>query len=852
MSSRRALLTFAIATLALACKIIPNNRSEFATIVHKRFDVQVAVRDQVAEVTVRPMFHNPNGFALEGTYFLALPADAQVQEFKLHVNGKEYAAELLNVEKAREQYKQFVQSQKSPALLELVGTQMLKANIGSIAANSDVDVTVKYTSLLKQENGLVEVDVPFTNQFGADYPVPLVTVGVTIEGKRAIKSVYSPTHAVDVIRRSDTSAKVSYEAKNYGPRKAFKLFYHVSDEDLGVTLLTFKQPGEDGFFALLASPKVKIDSDKVLSKDVVFVFDRSGSMSGQKMQQGRDALTYFIASLNDQDRFNIVDFSSDANFFEPEPVAATRENRSRANSYVEGLKAAGSTNISDALDAGMKMLAKSASPMKMVIFMTDGLPTVGEQRFDKILENVRAANPATNPARVFVFGVGSDVNTQFLDRLSEEHRGARDYVAQEEKIEAKVSGLIHKVANPVLGSLALDFGGVHVQDMYPKTLPDLFAGTQLVVFGRYRGTGPTKITLKGMAAGAERTFAYDVNLPESDTRHDTTPRLWASRKVAFLMDSIRLGGGAKQEVVDEILSLGKRYGIVTPYTAFLIHEDSAVGAKEDAREILGVVVERERLVPWPGVAHKRHGDEPKGGEHHAEPVRSRFGEPIDRAHVARDGLHFEERLVRGAIETAPRRGRDGARIGEQTADLKFDLFGRDEIVGVEILNELARRALDASVERRRLPKVFLSLKAQSRIAKPLDDARALIRRSIVDNDDFEAWPRLAENAVERFADEPFGVVAGDENRNERIGHERASLDAPPHRQPGCFALRPGFRARMTYSRTWRARTGETRHSSLKPAPVGALAASLVSVMAGARTKRPSAGRGPRPRRSRGR
>ncbi len=597
MGSRRALMTFAIATIALACKIIPNKGMDgFNTIVHKRFDVRVVVKDQVAQVTVRPTFHNPNSFALEGTYFLALPPDAQVQEFKLIVNGRELQAELLNVEKAREQYKQFVQSQKSPALLELVGTQMLKANIGSIAANGDVDVTVKYTSLLAQENGLVALDVPFTNQFGADYPVPLVTVGVEIESKRAIKTVYSPTHTVDVIKKSDHAAKASYEAKNYAPRKAFKLLYHLSDDDVGLTMLTFKQPGEDGFFALLATPKVKVEDEKLLAKDVCFVFDRSGSMSGEKIQQGREALTTFLASLKDHDRFNIVDFSSDANCFETELVGASRENRARATRYVEGLKAAGSTNISEALDMGMKMMPKDGARMSMIIFMTDELPTVGEQRFDKILEGVKGKNAGIN-ARVFVFGVGNDVNTQFLDKLAEDNRGTRDYVAPEEKIEAKVSGLIQKVSNPVLGSLALDFGGVHVQDMYPKALPDLFTGSQLVVFGRYRGTGPAKLMLKGFAAGAERTFAYDVNFPESDTRHDTTPRLWAARKVAFLMDSIRMGGAAKQEVIDEIVLLGKRYGIVTPYTAFLIVEESGLGMsdhkmKGDAARELSSLAER--------------------------------------------------------------------------------------------------------------------------------------------------------------------------------------------------------------------------------------------------------------------
>ncbi|MBI2933408.1 MAG: VWA domain-containing protein [Planctomycetes bacterium] len=583
MNNRRAIITFVVATLAIACQVIPRDPPErFGTIVHKRFEVSVTVRDQVADVTVRPTFHNPNSFVVEGTYFLALPADAQVQDFKLLIGGKEFEAELLDAQKARQIYQQIVQKQRDPALLELVGTQMLKASVAPVPPNSDFDVVVNYTSLLKDEAGLLSLDIPFTNQFGADYPVPQVSVSVDIESRRAIKSIYSPTHAVEIVKQSDRAARVRYQATNYSPRKRFQLAIHRSDDEVGLSMLTFRQPGEDGFFALLASPKVEVEKAKLLPKDVVFVLDRSGSMAGEKIQQGREALATFIASLNEQDRFNIVDFSSEACRFESGLVEATRESRARATRYAEALKAAGSTHIDEALAMALEMFPKDPARMPMVLFVTDGLPTVGEQRLDKILENVRAKNAGATAARVFVFGVGHDVNTQFLDRLAEEHRGARDYVAPEEKIEAKVSGLIQKVSNPILSSMALDFGGLQVQELYPKVLPDLFQGSQLVMFGRYRGTGPAKVTLKGAAGGTERSFTYDVFFPERETRQEALPRLWASRKIAFLMDGIRLGGTAPQEVVDEIVALGKRYGIVTPYTSFLITEDNVVGMRREA------------------------------------------------------------------------------------------------------------------------------------------------------------------------------------------------------------------------------------------------------------------------------
>jgi Ca-activated chloride channel family protein len=563
--------------IALACRVVPDKPHEgrpIPTLLHKEFRVDVKVKDQVAEVVVQPTFHNPHDWQVQGTYFLSLPAGAQVKDFSMIVGGKEVKAELLDSAKARQVYNNLVRTNADPAILELVGSQMLRADVSPVAAKGEVAIKVSYTVLLENQGGLVSMDIPFTNQFGGDYAVPKIAVNIDLSSKTALKNIYSPTHSVDVVKKDDRNSKVSYEAANYNPRKAFKLFYQLSDDEVGLTLLTHREAGQDGFFMLMASPKVEIEKERILPKDVVFVMDRSGSMAGEKIRQAREALTQALGSLNPKDRFNIVDFSSEATQFDRELVEATPENRARANRYIEGIKAAGSTNISEALEMAFASIQRDPIRVPMILFATDGLPTVGEQNMEKILEKARAKNPqAPDQTRVFVFGVGNDVNTQFLDKLADEHRGARDYVAPEEKIEAKVSLLMEKISNPVLGNLTLDLGSVKINDLYPRRLPDLFKGTQLVVFGRFEGQGPTQLTLKGHAAGQERLFRFDIAMPERDERHDFIPRLWAARKVAYLVDQIRLGGQQDKEVIEEIVTLGKKYGIVTPYTSFLITED---------------------------------------------------------------------------------------------------------------------------------------------------------------------------------------------------------------------------------------------------------------------------------------
>lgn len=651
-----ALAILAFAPAALPCQVIideerlPGGVRPLA-ITHKSFHVEARVRDQVAEVTVNPVFRNPNSYAVEGTYFLSIPANAQVRDFTMKVGDKTVAAELLDAAKARAIYESIVRRRRDPALLELSGTRMLKASIFPIAPGAEVQVTVGYTALLPADGRVVSLELPFSNQFAGTEPVPQVSVRVSIESKDGVRTIYSPTHDVEIRRPDDRRADVSYEARNYDVRRAFRLHWSAAGGDIGAALLTWRRGADDGFFAFLASPKVELAPAKAIARDIVFVYDRSGSMAGEKMEQGRQALRMGIDMLAEGDRFGIVDFASEAESFRTELVPATKENRAQARDYVTSLRAAGSTNINDALMKAMDLVKPDEGRLPMVFFITDGLPTVGERRFDRILDNVRAR--AARP-RTFVFGVGSDVNTEFLDRLAEEGQGARDYVAPEEKIEGKVSTLLEKLAHPVLAGLAIDFGAGAARDVFPRTPPDLFKGGQVVIFGRYRGSGPAKITLTGTAGGERREFAWDVHFPADDAKHEAVPRLWASRKVAWLVDSIRLGATApSKEVIDEIVALGKRHGIVTPYTSFLITEEGDAHAMR-AGERLKYLREDAKASGGAAAAPTPDAEAPKAQEASESLTRGRNGSSSDDL----DHAEKDARLRLGGRGVAMKRAAD--------------------------------------------------------------------------------------------------------------------------------------------------------------------------------------------------
>ncbi|MEK7682008.1 MAG: VWA domain-containing protein, partial [Chloroflexota bacterium] len=318
---------------------------------------------------------------------------------------------------------------------------------------------------------------------------------------------------------------------------------------------------------LLIAPPVQAPA-KAVDKDVVFVLDISGSMQGQKMEQARAALEYVLDRLNPGDRFNIIAFNSAVSTYADALRPASE--KAQALPFVRGLQAAGGTNIHDALRTALGMAPQGGGRPHVVIFLTDGLPTVGVIQTNAIIDGVVQASK--KDVRLFAFGVGDDVNAFLLDTIAQRNRGVSDYIRPGQDIQEKLARFYEKISTPVLTDLKLDTGAVKVEDVYPQPLPDLYAGNQLVVVGRYRGEVAAAIALKGMVNSQEKTYTYaDQSFPSESASAAFLPRLWATRKVGYLLNQIRLNGQNK-ELVDEVVALATRYGIATPFTSFLVQE----------------------------------------------------------------------------------------------------------------------------------------------------------------------------------------------------------------------------------------------------------------------------------------
>lgn len=543
--------------------------------------VTVEIIDQVATTRVDQVFRNDNDWTVEGTYVFPIPYGAAVDAFTLWIDGEPVEGEILDRDEARGMYEEIVRTLRDPALLEYTDQQAVQASIFPIPPGGERRIELQYSQVLQADNGLIHYRYPLNTEKFSTEPLESVIVSVDVESNAPVRSVYSPSHEVAIDRQGQFRFKVGYEDAFVKPDQDFDLFYSLSQEDIGLNLMTYRDPESDdpeGFFLLLASPSVEVDPQESIPKDVLVVLDKSGSMDGEKFRQAQAALRYILENLNPDDRFNLVAFSTDVVAYSPEIQPA--KEAGEAIRWSQSLAAVGSTDIYRALMEAIDM-ASSTRPT-ILIFLTDGLPTEGITDTQRILQDVNAA--ADDPVRLFNFGVGYDVDTYLLDSLAQKNRGTTTYVTPDQAIDEAVSGFFAKVNLPVLTDIEIDYGEVITFDIYPQELPDLFSGSQLLVVGRYRSSGVEDVLLRGEVEGERTSFRYEDQRFRSSGGPDFLPRLWATRKIGALLNDVRLRG-PDEELIDQIVRLSIRYGIVTPYTSYLVTEPNAIGF--EAQEEIG-------------------------------------------------------------------------------------------------------------------------------------------------------------------------------------------------------------------------------------------------------------------------
>jgi Ca-activated chloride channel family protein len=543
---------------------------ETGPVVVEQYRVDTTIEGPIATTRITQVLRNDGVGLAEGRFLMPIPADAAVTGLTLWIDDEPVAGEILDGEAARRTYEQIVRDTLDPALLEFVDDDLLSLSVFPIPVGAERKVEVEYRQVLAADGGLVRYRQPMGREHhGVD--IERVIARIEIVQPDGVKAVHSPTHAVSLDRFDETRSIVGFEGEGR-PDSDFVLYFSTDSEPVSLDVLSHRD-GDEGWFLLLASPGLAADED-VTPKDVVLVLDVSGSMEGEKIAQARSAAAFVLGDLNDEDRFEVLAFATGIQSYGDGLRPAS--DAGDARTWVGSLAAGGSTNIHGALSQALD-LAEPGRPL-YVMFMTDGLATEGLIDTADIL----GALEPSETASIFAFGVGFDVDTILLDTLTQQHHGVTQFVVPGEEIDAAMRSLSEKVASPVMTAVQLEIDGVNAFDLHPTPLPDIFSGGQLVVAGRYEGSGEATVTLSGRLRGETVEITYDDVVFTADVGEESVARLWATRKIGALLRDIRIDG-PNEETIEQIVRISIRHGIVTPYTSYLVTEPAPFGdeAMED-------------------------------------------------------------------------------------------------------------------------------------------------------------------------------------------------------------------------------------------------------------------------------
>jgi Ca-activated chloride channel family protein len=558
--------------------------------------VGVVIREYVATTMMEIRLRNSTGARQEAELLVPVPERAAVRGFSFQGPGAEPSARLLPRDEGRTTYDRIVAQARDPALLEFAGFNLVRSSVFPVEPGGTQAIRLTYEHLMAPNGDRVDYVLPRSES--VEYETPW-KIAVKINSTAPIAAVYSPSHALRTVRQKprEVAVEVSGPA-GIGPGP-FRLSYLRERGDVAASLFAYPDPKvSGGYFLLLAGlpPRTEKSDSPGLRREVTLVIDRSGSMRGEKLAQVREAALQVLAGLDDGEAFNVLLYNEGVEPFSDRPVRKSRATIKSATEFLEAMTARGGTNIHDALLEALRQPPADGT-LPIVLFMTDGLPTIGQTSEAAIRELARVGNP--HHRRIFTFGVGVDVNTPLLEKIAYESRATTAFILPSEDVEVKVADVFRRLRGPVLADPTLSVvepdGRKRTREMIPTRIPDVFEGEQIVLLGQYVGLEPLEFSLRGNYRGTQRVFKFRLPLDHASTRNAFVPRLWASRKIGLLVDAIREQGGtpgvlsreakaagspANRELVDEIVRLSTEFGILTEYTAFLAREGTDFSHKD--------------------------------------------------------------------------------------------------------------------------------------------------------------------------------------------------------------------------------------------------------------------------------
>lgn len=557
----------------------------------KKYDAQVTITDQIAVTHVDQTFKNETNQRLEGIFIFPLPGNAIITELILWINGKPVQAKVMESDTAKKIFENTIKKMLDPALLESMGDNIFKLSIFPIEASgsemSERRIEITYAELLPYDCSAIDYRFFMQTVNLSPKPVERASIVIRVTSQKDILSLYSPTHGptsgIVINKVSDKEYAVTFGEENAQAQKDLKIVYTLKNYNFAINHLTytpntdsaafFDSTGDDSYYLLWITPPDELTQSKIIKKNIVFVADNSSSMEGERIKQVKNSLNAMVKALNPGDLFSIVTFNTGTNKFSPDLCAADEINKSKAKQFIDELGAVGMTNMEEAFTVSLANTWDDTS-MNTIVFLTDGLPTwpIGTD-MNKIVDTVSKYNK--NSVAIFTFGIGEEVKESFLKIISDRNNGICRMIMKDDSIQLIMTSFMKKISFPLIRSISIDNGGLDKYDMYPKIVPNVYAGSQVTVLGRYRNTGSFTTTFSGLAGKESISLTRQLSFPSTMPNHPFVARMWASEKIDYLLDEIKKAGEQK-ELVTAVKRLGIKYGIITPYTSMLVVEPTKI------------------------------------------------------------------------------------------------------------------------------------------------------------------------------------------------------------------------------------------------------------------------------------
>jgi Ca-activated chloride channel homolog len=661
-------------------------------------DVSIQVSGPLARAQVTQQFENPYSDKIEAVYTFPLPQHAAVDAMTLTVGDRVVKGTIKRREEARAIYEAAKRRGNVAGLLDQERPNIFTQSVANILPGEKISVTISYVETLSYDDGIYSVVFPMvvgpryipgqptaqvpslgegwaydTDQVpdAAHITPPFVKPGsrsghdlslsVTIDAGVPIQQVQSKTHDIVVEKSQTSQAEVHLKQEATIPNKDFILTYAVAGNDIHDAVLTHRN-GKDGFFTLLLQPPDRVKNEEVTPKELVFVLDTSGSMSGFPIEKAKETMRLAIDGLNPRDTFNLITFAGDTHILFPEPVPATPANVEKTQAFLASRSGGGGTEMMKAIRAALEP-SDSQEHVRIVCFMTDGY--IGNDM--AILGEVQK-HPN---ARIFSFGIGSSVNRFLLDKMAEEGRGEVEYVGLKDDGSAAARRFHERVQHPLLTDLTVDWDGLDVSDIYPKRLPDLFSAKPVVLTGRYTTPGKGTIRLRGNVAGRSVVRNIPVDLPGFAPEHDVLASLWARTKIAELMAKDFEGvqqGTPRNDVREAIMQLGLDYRLMTQFTSFVAVEELIITEGGQPRRV-EVPVELPEGVSYEGIFGSSNENAGSFRQHPMQPA-AKTSRSFLEGKVARESVATSPQALVDRVEPEKDDSRRGDSSGKMDSTLE--------------------------------------------------------------------------------------------------------------------------------------------------------------------------------------